>query len=285
MTHRATGAGVGVPRIWLLPLTLTAGLVFATAVGWLSRSIVLDFIAWWPVWLLLVVVAILARGRRLWNVRLSGVVPLVVTTTLLLFTAGHMLGWPAMPSSAQSLVGPVVGSESRAALSARLEGSIELSRGADFLYEVDPIRRGGEIGIPSATEQVQGSSISVVLDPPPDPGFYAFAGWEITLSELPVWNLTLEGDIAADFTALDMSGVQAFGSGTLILDQVAMTVPATIAGTFEVLIPAGVAARIIGQASVPDSWNELSDGARSPVPGDGWVISVPDGSNVTVIEG
>ena len=285
MTHRATGAGVGVPRIWLLPLTLTAGLVFATAVGWLSRSIVLDFIAWWPVWLLLVVVAILARGRRLWNVRLSGVVPLVVTTTLLLFTAGHMLGWPAMPSSAQSLVGPVVGSESIAALSARLEGSIELSRGADFLYEVDPIRRGGEIGIPSATEQVQGSSISVVLDPPPDPGFYAFAGWEITLSELPVWNLTLEGDIAADFTALDMSGFQAFGSGTLILDQVAMTVPATIAGTFEVLIPAGVAARIIGQASVPDSWNELSDGARSPVPGDGWVISVPDGSNVTVIEG
>jgi len=285
MTHRATGAGVGVPRIWLLPITVVAGLVFVTAAGWLSPSIILDFIAWWPVWLVLIGMVIIATGRRIWKVRLSGVVPLVVTAAFLVFTAGHLLGWPAMPSSAQQLIGPVVGSEPAAALSARLDGVVDLSRGADFLYEVEPIRRGGEIGIPSATEQVQGSNISVVLEPPADPGFYAFAGWDITLSDLPVWNLTLEGDITADLTDLEMSGFQVFGTGAVTLDQAGSTVPATVVGTFELLIPSDVAARIIGPADVPASWDQLSDGARSPVLGDGWVISVTDGSTVTVTEG
>ena len=291
MTHRAVGAGggrgahIGVPRIWLLPLTVVAGVVFVTAAGWLSSSITLDFIAWWPLWILLIGLILLTRGRRIWRVRLSGIIPLVVTAALIVFTVGHVLGWPAMPSSSQRLVGPAAGSEPLAALSARVDGAISLTRGSGFLYEVDPIRRGGEVGIPSATEQVQGSNVSILLEAPLDPGLYQFAGWDITLSDLPTWNLTLEGEIEADLGGLDMSGFQIFGSGRVILGQVATIVPATVAGTFELVIPTGVPARIVGTAFVPESWDQLSDGARSSTPGDGWVISVPVGSVVTVSEG
>ena len=291
MTHRSTaapggrGAYVGVPRMWLLPISICAGLVFVTAAGWLSQSIILDFFAWWPLWVLLIALVFATKGRTLWNVRLSAVLPLVVTGGLVAFTAGHILGWTAMPSSSLRLVGPVAGSQPNAALSARTDGVITLTRGSEFLYELDPIRRGGEIGIPTATEQVQGSSISSLLEAPLDPGFYAFAGWDIALSEMPTWNVTLEGAIDADFGGLDMSGFQVFGSGNLTLGQVSSIVPATVAGTFELVIPPGVAARIVGQAFVPQSWDQLSDGARSPTTGDGWVISVPVGSIVTVTEG
>ena len=285
MTHRATGAGVGVPRIWLLPISVFAGLVFVTATGWLSQSIVLDAVAWWPLWILLVGLVFVTRGRRLWKIRLSGVVPLVITAALLLFAAGHLLGWSVMPSSSQRLVGPVAGSEPTAALSARIDGVVSVSLGSDFLYEVDPIRRGGEIGIPGASEQIQGSNISILLEAPHDPGLSKFAGWDVTLSGLPVWNLTLEGEIDADLGDLDMSGFQVFGSGVVTLDRVSTVVPATVAGTFELVIPTGVAARIVGQAFVPPSWTELSDGAKSPTAGEGWVISVPVGSTVTVTEG
>ena len=285
MTHRAAGAGVGVPRIWLLPIIVVAGLVFVTAAGWLSSSIVLDLVAWWPVWILLAALGFVAKGRRLWKLRLSGVVPVLVTAVLLLFTAGHLLGWTVMPSSSQRLVGPVTGSEPSAALSARIDGKVSVAYGSGFLYEVDPIRRGGEIGIPIASEQVQGSNISVLLEAPLDPGFYKFAGWDIKLSGLPTWNLTLEGEIDADLGELNVSGVQVFGSGNLILGQVNTIVPATVAGVFELTIPVGGAARIVGQAFVPPSWTELSDGAKSPAAGEGWVISVPVGSTVTVTEG
>lgn len=291
MTHRATAAHGGrdayhgVPRIWLLPLTVVAGLVFVTAAGWLSPSIVLDFIAWWPLWVMLIGLILLAGGRRLRKVRLSGMVPLVVTAALIAFAIGHVLGWSVMPSSSERLIGPVAGSEPSAALSARIDGTISLTRGSGFLYEVGPIRRGGEIGIPNATEQVQGSNVAVLLEAPPDPGFYQFAGWDIALSRLPLWNLTLEGEIDADLGEFDISGFQVFGSGSVTLGQVTSVVPATVAGTFELVIPPGVAARIVGQAVVPESWKELSDGARSPTSGDGWVISVPVGSVVTVTEG
>ena len=229
MTHRATGAGIGVPRIWLLPIIVVAGLVFVTASGWLSVSIVLDFLAWWPVWILLVGLVFLAKGRRIWKVRLSGLVSVLVTAGLLLFAAGHILGWAVMPSSSQRLVGPVTGSEPSAALSARIDGQISVAQGSGFLYEVDPIRRGGEIGVPSASEQVHGANISVLLEAPLDPGFYKFAGWDMTLSGLPTWNLTLEGEIDADLSELDVSGVQVFGSGVLALGQVSTVVPATVA--------------------------------------------------------
>ena len=291
MTHRATaahggrGAYVGAPRIWLLPISVAAGMVFVTAAGWLSPSIILDFLAWWPLWVLLIGLVFAAKGRRLWKVRLSAVVPVVATAALVVFTAGHLLGWPAMPSSSQRLVGPIVGSEPTAALSARVDGAITLIRGSDFLYEVDAIRRGGEIGIPSASEQVQGSNISILLEAPLDPGFYAFAGWNIILSDLPTWNLTLDGEIDADFGGLDVSGFQVFGSGNVTLGQATGIIPATVAGTFELVIPSGVAARVVGEAFVPQSWDPLSDGAKSPTAGDGWVISVPVGSTVTVTEG
>ena len=82
-----------------------------------------------------------------------------------------------------------------------------------------------------------------------------------------------------------MSGFQVFGSGNVMLGRVTTIVPATVAGTFELVIPPGVAARIVGEAFVPQSWSPLSDGTKSPTAGDGWVISVPVGSTVTVTEG
>ena len=284
MTHRAAGADVGVPRIWLLPITFAAVLVFVTAAGWLSPSILLDFVAWWPVWVGLIVLVLATKGRRLWKVRLSGVVPLIVTAALVVFTVGHILGWPAMPSSSQGLVGPPAGSQPNVALSARVDGAILLTGGSNFLYEVDPLRRGGEVGVPSASEQLQGSNISILLEAPSDPGFYVFAGWDIALSRLPSWNLTLEGEIDANFADLEVSGFQLFGTGHVTLGQATTLVPATVAGTFELVIPSGVAARIVGEAVVPLSWEQLDDGARSPTAGDGWVISVPVGSKVTIIE-
>ena len=282
MTHRATDAGTGVPRIWLLPLTLIAGLVFVTAAGVLSRSIIIDFLAWWPVWLLLLTSVVLVRGRRFQRVRLSGIVPVFATAALLVFTAGHIVGWAAMPSASQQLVGPEAVPGTSAALSARAGGKIVVTSDAIFLYEVDPIRRGGDVGVPSATEQTQGTSISVVLAEPDDPGFYVFEGWELAISPEPTWNLTLEADLEADLSSLDLTGLQLFGSGLVVLGQPNSVVPATVSGVFEVSVPSAAAVRVIGEAQVPPGWEQTNDGFLSPVNGDGWVISAPEGSSVTI---
>ncbi len=63
MTHTASGSKTGVPKGWLLPAAVLVVILLAAVVGWLSRSVVIDFVAWWPVWVLVGGLAFFA-GRR-----------------------------------------------------------------------------------------------------------------------------------------------------------------------------------------------------------------------------
>ena len=285
MTHRVAGSGRGVPRLWLLPIGVLTGMLGVTAAGILSRSLILDLAAWWPVWLAVVVVALLGHGRRVGRIKVAGLVALLATAALLVFLVGHLEGWSVMPSSTSRLIGPAPEGSTTAALTARIDGTVRIAAGAEFLYEVEPVRLGGEIGVPDAVEQVQESAISVLLEPPSDPGFYVFAGWDIVLSSTPIWNLALEGEIDADLGGLQITGLVLDGDGVVRLGRAVQPIPASIVGEFQLIVPDGVAVRVVGIAAVPEAWQQLSDGWRSPTPGDGWVISVPKGSSLSVTDG
>lgn len=285
MTDGVAGSGRGVPRLWLLPVGVLIGMLGVTVAGILSRSLFLDLVAWWPVWLAAIVVALLGHGRRVGRVKVAGVVPLLATAALLVFLAGHLQGWSVMPSSSSQLIGPTAEGSTTAALTARIAGTVRIAAGADFLYEVEPVRLGGDIGVPEAVEQVEESSISILLEPPSDPGFYTFAGWDIVLSATPTWNLTLEGEIDADLGGLQITGLVLGGDGVVRLGRALQQTPASIVGEFQLIVPDGVAVRVVGVAVVPETWQQLSDGWRSPTPGDGWVISVLTGSALSVTGG
>jgi hypothetical protein len=264
-------------------LLLIGALAFVAWRGYLSRSLLLDFVAWWPVWLVVAVIALAVRGRRAGRVRLSGVVPLVATAAIGVFVAAHLLAWAIMPSAGQVLVGPPTDGIATAALSARVEGDLHVAAGGQYLYRVEPLRLGGEVGTPDADEQVVESAVVIELTAEGSPGLYGFSGWDVALSPLPQWNLTLQGDIEADLTALTLSGVQAEGSGSMTLSGVDTPTPVSLLGVFSVVVAPGTPIRVVGSAGVPDDWESLSDGSRSPAPGNGWVVSVADGSQVTVV--
>jgi hypothetical protein len=285
MTHRAAGSGRGVPKIWVLPVVALVVILVAISLGFLSRSVLLDLLAWWPVWLVLLGLALLSRGRRWGRVRPSALVAIVSVLALGTFLTGHVRGWPVMPSATIGLNGPQAGSVGTGALSARIEGPLEVSSGqSGFLYAVDPIRRGGDIGPPVAVEQLQGPNISVALEPSPDPGLYTFAGWALDLDEAPSWSLSLAGEVAADLSRLHLTSLQVDGGGSVSLGAATADTVVTVSGDFELVLPAGAPARVVGDATVPSSWTASDDGYVSPAAGEGWVISVGEGSSLTVNE-
>lgn len=283
MTHRAAGPSSQVPKVWLLPVTVLAAIAGLVVAGILSRSLVLDFIAWWPVWLVIALLGVLFRRARLGRLRLSGLLAVLATVILGVLVAAHLLAWPALPSSDMALVGPTPQGVETAALSARIDGEIRLRAGADYLYQVEPLRLGGEVGVPDAEEQSAESTVVVELVPARDPGFYGFSGWDIFLSSVPAWNLTLEGEVDADLSGLNVTGVQAEGQGWLAIGAASGATPVSIAGDFTIEVSQGVPIRIVGQATVPPDWETLSDGSRSPMPGEGWVVSTGPGASLTVI--
>jgi hypothetical protein len=283
MTHRAVGFGRGFPRIWLVPIGALTLLLGIAATGRLSRSIVADLIAWWPVWVGLGIAAYVFRERKLGAIRVAGVIPLVALFFVILFAWGHLAGWALMPSAAQRLVGPETGTTTDASLQVEIDGVVQLSGGSEYLYQVEPVKRGGGFGIPGAAEQVVDSSVSIVLSPPADPGLYTFAGWDITVSDEPRWRLTLGGAVDADLTTLSVTELTLSGGGTVRLGPTNGEAPAEVEGSYRLVIADDVPARVNGIASVPSTWIADAGGATSPAGGDGWVISVASGATVNVV--
>ncbi|HEU4321038.1 MAG TPA: hypothetical protein VFS66_13280 [Acidimicrobiia bacterium] len=282
MTHRAVGFGRGFPRIWILPIAALTILLGIAASGRLSRSIVADLIAWWPVWVGLGVAAFVFRDRKVGSVRLSGLIPLIALFFVLLFTWGHLAGWAIMPSASQRLVGPEVGSFSDATLEASIDGRIVLAGGSEFLYEVEPLMQGGVIGIPAASEQVTGSEVSIELAAPADPGLYGYAGWEILVSTAPLWYLDLDGALELDLTEVSVGDLVVSGAGTVILGPSEAETSVSVEGAFEVVVPDGTPARVVGVASVPADWTRTPEGATAPGGGTGWVITVVGDTTLNV---
>lgn len=270
--------------MWILPLAGLAGLVGVALAGVLSQSLILDLLAWWPAWLLVILLTLLSGRRRLGKLRLSGLVSLVALGALGAFLAGHLQGWALMPSASLRLVGPVADTET-AALSARLDGVLVVHGGDGFLYQVSPVRRGGEIGVAEATEEMAEETISVLLTPPPDPGFYRFAGWELALSPQPAWRLSFAGEVEADLTALRIEELELEGQGSVVLGPALVEGRVTVSGDYQVDVPAGAPVQVEGRARVPASWEQLPDGARSQTDGEGWLIIVAEGGSLTVTGG
>ena len=284
MTHRAVGFGRGFPRAWLLPIGALTIILGVAASGRLSRSIVADLLAWWPIWLGLAITAYLLRERRLGNLRAAGLVPIVALFFVALFILGHLAGWSIMPSASQRLVGPEPGSVDTATLIAEIDGQLEVRGESEFLYQVEPIKRGGRVGIPDAVETVADTMVTVALEAPPNPGLYSYAGWDVRLSLGPVWSLDLRGAIDADLTALALDEVEVSGAGTVQLGEATVETLVDVGGSFQMTIPAGTAARVVGTARVPSSWTLTQDGASSPGGGSGWVFTVVGDASLTIVE-
>jgi hypothetical protein len=212
-------------------------------------------------------------------------VPILWVVALGEFVTGHVLGWEAMPSAANRLIGPSADAGTTVAMSARIDGVLEVvSAESGFLYVVEPVRRGGDVGTAEAVEQVQGTNLSVQLSPVSDPGLYTFAGWSLALHESPLWNLALGGEIDADLSRLRMSGLQLSGEGEVSLGMATESVVVNVSGQFHISVPSGAPVRVVGAATVPDSWLVDEQGSESTAPGDGWVISLGGDSSLTVTE-
>lgn len=270
----------GVPALWAVPLGVLTGLVVGVFAGVVSGAVLLDVISWWPVWLVLGLLAWWARGRRLGMLRVSGLVPLVGTVAAVFFLVAHVQGWPLMPSASARVIGPEP-DYARASLHLQIDGWIRLDGDGRFLYEVFPIRWGGRVSLPTAVEQTVEDTIGVDLREPGDSLLQRYRGWDVSLAAGPLWDLTLAGIVDADVSGLEVSRLRVSGAGTVTLGS-GRAGNVDVSGEYTVLVPSGTPVRVVGDAMVPAGWTKEEDGWASPEQGAGWVVNVSPGSTVTV---
>lgn len=286
MNSRAGGHPFTVAA-WILVVGLVVAVAFGVTTGILSRSLVVDLAAMWPLFAVALIVGLAARLLRK-SRRAGAILPLSLFTALFLAGAIHLEGWDQLPSASGRLVGPDPSALSDPTeLTAQISGDLVIVPTDTAAYVVEPIVRGGSVGIPQATETSVDGAVSIRIEADPEaPSWYTFSGWRIGISPAVTWRLVLNGRIDADLTAVTLSSAAIAGSGLIRLG----TPPADgasviIAGDFDVVVPADVPVTVTGAADVPGGWQADGDRARAPADGAGWRIDVQGDAVPRIREG
>lgn len=262
--------------------------IVAVVVGTLgeifSTSIVLDIASLWPGLLLaLLVAAALLPVLRRGGTRLAAVLPLLLLSWLATGTGLHLAHWSQLPSSAADLTGPPAGGVDLAAMSLQVEGSLIVTGADGDLYSVSIERRGGVAGVPEALERTTADEVVIRLHGRDGGAWFSTSGWMVTLAEGTSWSLDLEAsELDLDLAALRLRSMKVTGSGRMRLPLPVEETPVFLDGALQVEIPAGVAALVVGEATVPAGWEEDAEGLRSPGEGPGYRIEVVPGGAVEV---
>lgn len=240
----------------------------------LSRTLVLDAVALWPLAALVVPAAIVgvSRGRR------RALAPLVLLTWLLVTVGAHLGSVEGLPSGAATVEVDLGTVEDARLVVAVPEVALTVGDGP-FIVRPAPI--GGRGG-PPVVERVAGerSAALTITDAADRSWWFRFGAYDLTLPTATTWTIEVTAaSIEADLTALPIAGGRLeASSGQVELGRPAGEASLVIAGNIEITLPADVAATVTGAGDVPSDWTVDGERATSPATGSGWLIVVQSGS-------
>lgn len=272
--------------VWILLGAVVVAGAAGIAAGILSPVLILDLASLWP----LVGVATLLGAwgrRRSTQPRGKALLPMALFTSLVLAAALHLGGWELLPSAEGRLTGPELSEVSDPTeIRVNVSGDLVLGANAGAAYRIEPILRGGSVGVPGATETYVNGDLSIWIEEIEAPDWYAFAGWRLTLNPEVAWKLILNGALDADLTELEIESAAIAGSGTILLG----TPPPggsglIVAGPFTVTVPDGTAVIVNGPVVAPPDWVRDGDTTSSPHSGDRsdrWRIAVQGESPIVI---
>ena len=260
---------------------LTAGLLG----GVLSRTLVLDLLALWPLGGLVVVGIGLAWVFRRRRPRLIAVPGLILFSWLVLGLALHLSGAGWLPSAAGDVIQSTPIDQPRAYLVVELDGSLSLRGSGDAGYSLIPMKAGGRVGAPEALEQTSDGATSIVAVERDDSRWFEFRGWEVRLDPGPEWELELDAlEADVDLSALRVASADLTASAGAVRLGAPLPAGSSIAagGDLAISVPPSVPVTVTGPAVLPDEWESTDTGGRAPVDGTGWAIEVAPDASVTI---
>ena len=256
--------------------------------GYLRPSIIYDYIDYWPVTILPILLIVIFRNSE-FKEALGNFVNIILIIIVTIFSFAHLFDsrFSSTYQDESFFENSDLSDDFQYNLSIDIDGTLDLSSFNGLGYSVDIIDRPGKVGYPESIETLVGNPRAVIFREIETSSLFKVKGWDIRLGDRNLWELdifSIDSTIHLDNLSLFPSKVS--GTGQIFLGDNLKMENLIISGNYEITVSDNLSILIIGQAETPSSWLEATVGIlNSPEKTYSLVIDIIDGSQVLFKDG
>ena len=256
--------------------------------GYLRPSIIYDYLDYWPLTILPVLLILIFRNSE-FKETLGNFVNIILIIIVIIFSLAHLFDsrFSSTYQDESFFENSDLSDDFQYNLSIDIDGTLDLSSFNGFGYSGDIIDRPGKVGYPESIETLVGNPRALIFREIETSSLFKVKGWDIRLGDRNLWELdifSIDSTIYLDNLSLLPSKLS--GTGQIFLGDNLKMENLIISGNYEITVSDNLSILIIGQAETPSSWLEATVGIlNSPEKTYSLVIDIIDGSQVLFKDG
>ncbi len=230
--------------------------------GYLRPSIIYDYIDYWPITLLPILLVTIFRRASFYEL-LRNIVNIFLIVVVLIFSFGHLFDSKFLTTYKYDsfFQNNELSSDFKYSLLIDLDGKVNLNSFQGRGYTAEIIDEPGIVGYPEAIETVLGEPRAIIFRELETSSLLKVGGWKLSPSKLS-------------------------GTGEIFLGPNLEIESLSLSGNYEVTVQNDLSILVKGQAQVPDQWLNASVGnLNNPDKTYTVVIEIIDGSQVIFKDG
>ena len=256
--------------------------------GYLRPSIIYDYIDYWPITLLPILLVTIFRRASFYEL-LRNIVNIFLIVVVLIFSFGHLFDSKFLTTYNYDsfFENNELSPDFNYSLLIDIDGKLNINSFQGRGYTTEIIDAPGDIGYPEAIETVLGEPRAIIFRELETSSLLKVKGWNINLGNQNIWELDIFSlDSFIILTDLKLLPSKLSGTGEILLGPNLEIEDLSLSGNYEVTVPKDLSILVKGQAQVPDQWLNASVGSlNNPDKTYTVVIEVIDGSQVIFKDG
>jgi hypothetical protein len=250
--------------IFFVVIALQTSLYFF---GLLRISIIYDYLDYWPLTLLPMVLVLIPRSEFITEtIKFYSYAVLISIGLIFLlghFTKAQFLGTYSYQSSFDNLTLNQVDSY-RVIINEN--NSINLKSVEGTGYKVDIINKSGSSGYPEAVETLAGEPLAVIFRGVETSKLLQVKGWELDLGSKTKWELDIFAiDSNYSLDNLELSNASLSGTGEIYLGENLKLEKLILNGVYEITVSKNLPIVVSGSAETPSAWINATIGTLNQV--------------------
>ena len=267
---------------------LLLGQVTLYFLGYLRPSIIYDYIDYWPITILPILLITIFRRSSLYEI-LRNIVNMFLIVVILIFSFGHLFDSKFLTTYEYDsfFQNKELNPDFKYSLFIDLDGKLDLNSFQGIGYTAEIIDAPGNIGYPESIETLLGEPRAIIFRELETSSLLKVKGWNINLGNQNIWELDIFSlDSFINLSDLKLSPSKLSGTGEIILGTNLEIEVLLLSGNYEVTVPNDLSILVKGQAQVPEQWLNASVGnLNNPDKTYTVVIEIIDGSQVIFKDG